>query len=133
MIKFNKLILSVFLVAMNSASAQQNTLKEEISGKTWCLDDSYSFFLEDAPDTALTESFDFRNNGEVVYKIVNIKTKEIIETVKGIWSANKDKITLKGNGETDTLDAKVEGDQLMIFERLDNEELFWQTYNVCSK
>ncbi len=139
MIKYSFLSLSLLFIIScgnsNRSNFESSELARNISDKVWCLNDSFSSYLEDDlnEEFPLTDTFEFRSNGEVIYTSLYKHSNEINQVVTGSWFAQGNELTLTGNGETDALSASSDGSQLEIYYTQPSSEIIAEVYFDCTQ
>ena len=94
-----------------SPASTTNGVGKEISGRSWCLDNSKSFYLDNdtTQSKPVTEIYTFSNTGDFTMKMVyKINPSEVVESAAGKWTANGNSLTMSAAGETHTIKAEVQ-------------------------
>lgn len=131
----NPFILFIFISIINLVAYAESNNKDlsfKISNKKWCLDDSYTYYLDSDPNTPLTDVFEFKSGNKLTYTLINKLNNEIYTTINGTWSLSNNKLTLSGNGQTNVIFAEISGNQLILFNSENNQDLNFELYNDCS-
>lgn len=131
----NLFILFIFISLINLVAYAESNNKDLsfiISNKKWCLDDSYTHYLDSDPKTPLTDVFEFKSGNKLIYTLINKLNNEIYTTINGTWSLSNDKLTLSGNGQTNVMFVEISGNQLILFNSENNQDLSFELYNDCS-
>lgn len=123
--------------AKESDSQSSESLATQLGGHTWCLDPSFTVYLENDLNSSdpLTTKVAFAIDGSVSLSYVSIQSGEVRESYAGQWSATQETLTFQISGSTSSAPAFItdEGVLSVLMEdpSLPKEQWAIEEYQIC--